>query len=65
MFPRFSRKPKTVTRTKDARRAQLVQILTLRSDLTSITAADIARWTGLSEPECFDALQRELARRAV
>jgi len=65
MFPRFSRKPERVARTKDARRAQLVQILTLRADLASVTAADIARWTGLSEPECFDALQRELARRAA
>ena len=57
--------PQTVTRTKQDRRVQLVQVLTYRRSLDGITAADVARWTGLSEAECADALQREIARRAV
>lgn len=58
-------KPETVNRTKQARRAQLVQILTLRGRLDNLTAADLARWTGLPEQECADALQCEIARRAA
>lgn len=61
----FQRRPQTVTRTKQDRRVQLVQVLTYRRSLDGITAADVARWTGLSEAECADALQREIARRAV
>ena len=61
----FKRKPQTVKRTKQDRRAQLVQVLTFRRSLDGITAADVARWTGLSEAECADALQREIARRAA
>ena len=61
----FKRKPQTVTRTKQDRRVQLVQVLTYRRSLDGITAADVARWTGLSEAECAEALQREIARRAA
>jgi len=64
MFAR-KRKPERTDRTREARRAQMVQVLTLRRDLTGVTAADVACWTGLPEPECAAALQREIARRAV
>lgn len=64
MFPRRKHKPERVDRTREARRAQMVQILTLRRDLTGVSAADVARWTGLHEPECAAALAREIERRA-
>lgn len=64
MFRR-QHKPERVDRTKQARRAQMVQILTLRASLDGISANDLSRWTGLPEPECADALQREIARRAA
>lgn len=65
MRPFGKRKPERTDRTREARRVQLVQVLTYRRSLDGITAADVARWTGLSEAECADALQREIARRTV
>ncbi len=48
-----------------ARRVKLTQLLTMRTNIENITADDLVRWTGLSEPECVTELERERMRRAV
>lgn len=48
-----------------ARRVKLTQLLTMRTNIDNITAAELVRWTGLSEPECVTELERERMRRAM
>lgn len=46
-------------------RVKLTQLLTVRPSVDNLTAADLVRWTGLSEPECSTELERERLRRGA
>lgn len=49
---------------REYKRTRLVQLLTLRENIDGLTAADLSRMTGLPEPECQPALERERLFRA-
>lgn len=59
------RRRPTAQMTREYKRAKLVQLLTYRERLDNVSAADLAHMSGVPEPECAVALERErLFRRA-